>query len=324
MKKLTAIFFVLLLTIGSFAALAESEYGVNPWTDPASKIYVFEDYSGDFSGNDVSEYPGYFSFAMAIGQNAVKAQVKNGALTMDTDTEGLGLTDAFFFDLTTSVSGDMFAAAEGIGFYVKNDTLMDISVAPYGTGSSGGDLLLMMKDDAEGTVMVDMKGVLEEADPDTAAGHLCIPSGYEGYVMIPMTAMFNGRDNSDVTGKQLTLEQLGVRINGLMIYEPEVFLIDNFFFYGTNLPEEKIGDVKVVTSSDTPTDTPSAPASENPTDEPTDASTAGASATAGSTAGTTPQSGTPWGLIIGIAAAVIVVAVVIIVIVSKNKKSKAE
>lgn len=133
----------------------------------------------------------------------------------------------------------------------------------------------MMKDDAEGTVMVDMKGVLEEADPDTAAGHLCIPSGYEGYVMIPMTAMFNGRDNSDVTGKQLTLEQLGVRINGLMIYEPEVFLIDNFFFYGTNLPEEKIGDVKVVTSSDTPTDTPSAPASENPTDEPTDASTAG-------------------------------------------------
>lgn len=324
MKKFIAVFFALLLTVGSFAAFAESEYGVNPWTDSASKIYVFEDYSGAFSGSDISEYSGYFSFAAAIGQSGVKAQVKNGALIMDADTEGLGLTDAFFFDLTTPVSGEMFAAAEGIGFYVKNDTLMDISVAPYGTGSSGGDLLFMMKDDAEGAVMVDTKGVLEEADPYTAAGHLCIPSGFEGYVMIPMTAMFNGRDNTEVAGKQLALEQLGVRISGLMIYEPEVFVIDDFFFYGTNLPEEKIGDVKVVTSSDNPTDTPSAPSSENPTDEPTASSTAGTSATAGSTAGTTSQGETPWGLIIGIAAAVIVVAVIIVVVVSKNKKSKAE
>lgn len=60
MKKLTAIFFVLLLTIGSFAALAESEYGVNPWTDPASKIYVFEDYSGVSAGTMYPNIPDIF------------------------------------------------------------------------------------------------------------------------------------------------------------------------------------------------------------------------------------------------------------------------
>ena len=78
MKKVTAVFIVLLLIMFSYTALAETQYGENPWTNENSKIYVFEDFSGTFEGEDWTKYPNYWSFAAYSGEDPLKGSVTNG------------------------------------------------------------------------------------------------------------------------------------------------------------------------------------------------------------------------------------------------------
>lgn len=331
MKKVTAVFIVLLLIMFSYTALAETQYGENPWTNENSKIYVFEDYSGTFEGADWSEYPNYWSYATDCGDEPLKGSVANGAMTF-TSTDGESKWDAFFFGMSAPLESEMFSVAKGFGFYVKNSTAADIYVSPYGQGgNSETNLLFMYSGIADETLIIDMQGTLDYADVYGVADHIYIPSGFEGYIVMPMSHFYNGYlsmvldDTSALEGTSYTLTQIGLRISDTVIEDDESFVIDDFFIYGKDLPEEKTGDVKVVKSSGTQTDSPSASAGTTAGNEPSNNPASSASATAGTTQGAgTSSSSTPWGLIIGIAAAVVVVAVVIVVVVSKNKKSKAE
>ena len=331
MKKMTAAFIMLLLVMFSYTALAETQYGENPWTNENSKIYVFEDYSGTFEGADWSEYPNYWSYATDCGDEPLKGSVANGAMTF-TSTDGDSKWDAFFFGMSTPLGPEMFSVAEGFGFYVKNNTAADVYAAPYGMGgNSENNLLFMYSASVDETLIIDMQGNLDYADVYGVADHIYIPSGFEGYIVMPMSHFYNGYlsmvldDTSALEGTSYTLTQIGLRISDTVIEDDESFVIDDFFIYGKDLPEEKTGDVKVVKSSGTQTDSPSASAGTTAGNEPSNNPASSASATAGTTQGVgTSSSSTPWGLIIGIAAAVVVAAVVIVVVVSKNKKSKAE
>ena len=324
MKKMTAAFIMLLLVMFSYTALAETQYGENPWTNENSKIYVFEDYSGTFEGADWSEYPNYWSYATDCGDEPLKGSVANGAMTF-TSTDGESKWDAFFFGMSAPLESEMFSVAKGFGFYVKNSTAADIYVSPYGQGgNSETNLLFMYSGIADETLIIDMQGTLDYADVYGVADHICIPSGFEGYIVMPMSHFYNGHLSTILDGtsalegaSNYTLTEIGLRINNVAIYEEESFIIDNFFIYGENLPEEKTGDVKVTKPSGTQTESPSA--SAETTNEPSSS----ISATTGATQGIdTPASSTPWGLIIGIAAAVVVVAAVVLIVVSKQSKGK--
>ena len=326
MKKMTAAFIMLLLVMFSYTALAETQYGENPWTNENSKIYVFEDYSGTFEGADWSEYPNYWSYATDCGDEPLKGSVANGAMTF-TSTDGESKWDAFFFGMSAPLESEMFSVAKGFGFYVKNSTAADIYVSPYGQGgNSETNLLFMYSASVDETLIIDMQGNLDYADVYGVADHICIPSGFEGYIVMPMSHFYNGHLSTILDGtsaledaSNYTLTQIGLRINNVAIEDDESFIIDDFFIYGKDLPEEKTGDVKVVKSSGTQTDSPSASAGTTAGNEPSSS----ASVTTGATQGIdTPASSTPWGLIIGIAAAVLIVAAVVLIVVSKQNKGK--
>lgn len=325
MKKITTVFIMLLLAMFSYTALAETQYGENPWTNPNSKIYVFEDYSGTFEGSNWTEYAGYWSFAAFSGEEAIKGSVTNGAMTFPC-TDGEARWDAFFFGMSAPLESELFSAAEGVGFYVKNNTAADIYAAPYGQGGNDDTaLLLMYSGSVDETLIIDMQGTIDYADTYAVAEHVCIPSGFEGYIVIPMSHFYNGFLSDMLDGSSAlegacnyTLTQIGLRINNAAVYEDESFTVDNFFIYGENLPEEKTGDVKVTAPGETPTEAPSASSGSTAGNEPS------SSATAGSTQGVDKpaSSSVPWGLIIGIAAAVIVVAAIVLVVVKTQNKNK--
>ena len=326
MKKVTAVFIVLLLIMFSYTALAETQYGENPWTNENSKIYVFEDFSGTFEGEDWTKYPNYWSFAAYSGEDPLKGSVTNGAMTFPC-TDGESKWDAFFFGMSAPLESEMFSVAKGFGFYVKNSTAADIYVSPYGQGgNSETNLLFMYSGIADETLIIDMQGTLDYADVYGVADHICIPSGFEGYIVMPMSHFYNGHLSTILDGtsaledaSNYTLTQIGLRINNVVIENDESFIIDDFFIYGENLPEEKTGDVKVTKPSGTQTESPSASAGTTAGNEPSSS----ASVTTGATQGVdTPASSTPWGLIIGIAAAVLIVAAVVLIVVSKQNKGK--
>ena len=325
MKKITAVFIMLLLVMFSYTALAETQYGENPWTNENSKIYVFEDFSGTFEGEEWTKYPGYWSFAAYSGEDPLKGSVTNGAMTFPC-TDGASRWDAFFFGMSAPLEPEMFSVAEGFGFYVKNSTAADIYAAPYGQGGNDDNALLFMYSGSiDETLIIDMQGTLDYADTYGVADHVCIPSGFEGYIVIPMSHFYNGHLSTMLDGtsalegaSNYTLTQIGLRINNAAIYEDESFIVDNFFIYGENLPQEKIGDVKVTKPSETQTESPSASAGSTAGNE-----SPSASATTDATQGVNaPASSTPWGLIIGIAAAVVVVAAVVLFVVMKQRKAE--
>lgn len=309
MKKLLVVLMAaLMLCAFSFGAMAEG----TPWEDPEVKLHVVSDFSEFADGEvDIAAEP----FWAGSGANFNwDVKYEEGKMVFY-GTKVPGMADNFRLGMTT-LTEDVQKAAQGVGFYLENNSEYEQRIGYFFIGS-----VCIMSNMNSYVYLIDENGAISEADSD---GGTCffIPAEFKGYVMSPIEGLFNawGENQPQWDVATAPIGAFGLQFGEMELDKDagETFVVDNFFFYGTDL-EENLGDItigEVTAPTEKPAETPTpAPGTATPS--------VGGSATAGTTQGTDdkPADSNIW-LWVGIGAAVVVVAAVVIVIASKKKGSK--
>ena len=89
-----------------------------------------ESFESGYPSGDVNQWPGFWSYNQEIGYAPTSGLIKNGQLVINN-----GGTESFFFKRASgAISSSLLSQAEGVGFYVKNNTKSPVRLAFYGAG----------------------------------------------------------------------------------------------------------------------------------------------------------------------------------------------
>lgn len=229
MKKMIALLLAALLVFACApVALAAP---ANPFADSTIHVMEIESFDSGYPSGDISQWPGFWSYNVEVQHAAVVGIVdKNGRLAIS----GCGQDSFLFARAKGAISSSVLQQADGIGFYVNNDTRNTIEVAPYGTGSksnkdNGAAMFFFNKGDAtfvktDGTVMT-----ITAKD-----GQFTIPAMTEGYLMTDFKDFIDGWHNTPLDTGKTDLALLGFRMNATVNVRRMVYF-DHYFLYGKNL-----------------------------------------------------------------------------------------
>lgn len=89
-----------------------------------------ESFESGYPSGDVNQWSGFWSYNQEIGYAPTSGLIKNGQLVINN-----GGTESFFFKRASgAISSSLLSQAEGVGFYVKNNTKSPVRLAFYGAG----------------------------------------------------------------------------------------------------------------------------------------------------------------------------------------------
>jgi len=225
---------------------------------------------------------------------------------------------------------DGWSSAWGLRFYIFNDTYYDAYVSPMAfiSNEDGSRTVLSA---GLGAYTVDTDNEYYEADlvvyVDNCESTVLIPSGFEGYLVLPFAVMDGDIDEyecgwqilpgwsdagltaNDVDFANVNDFALDVRMSGFSPDDSEGIIFDSFEFIGNKGDEVEPPEGE----EDDETPAPSEPAVGN-TDAPADPTD-----TTSEPADPAPA-GNGWIIWVAVGAAAIVVAVVVVIVISKKKK----
>ena len=211
MKKLAALLVSAILTVGLLPA-ASAAGEPNPWKDSSIHIMEIESFESGYPSGDVNQWPGFWSYNQEIGYAPTSGLIKNGQLVINN-----GGTESFFFKRASgAISSSLLSQAEGVGFYVKNNTKSPVRLAFYGAGDKdkkdNGEAMFFFQKSA--ATFIDMQG-----NASTLSGKdslVSLDAGKEGYVLFSFSDFVDGwHDNKKLDAPSGTSKELGEIIAGV-------------------------------------------------------------------------------------------------------------
>ena len=227
MKKLAALLVSAILTVGLLPA-ASAAGEPNPWKDSSIHIMEIESFESGYPSGDVNQWPGFWSYNQEIGYAPTSGLIKNGQLVINN-----GGTESFFFKRASgAISSSLLSQAEGVGFYVKNNTKSPVRLAFYGAGDKdkkdNGEAMFFFQKSA--ATFIDMQG-----NASTLSGKdslVSLDAGKEGYVLFSFSDFVDGwHDNKKLDVSKTSLERIGLRLNDGMVNVRYTLNFDHFFLY---------------------------------------------------------------------------------------------
>lgn len=272
MKKLAALLVSAILTVGLLPA-ASAAGEPNPWKDSSIHIMEIESFESGYPSGDVNQWPGFWSYNQEIGYAPTSGLIKNGQLVINN-----GGTESFFFKRASgAISSSLLSQAEGVGFYVKNNTKSPVRLAFYGAGDKdkkdNGEAMFFFQKSA--ATFIDMQG-----NASTLSGKdslVSLDAGKEGYVLFSFSDFVDGwHDNKKLDVSKTSLERIGLRLNDGMVNVRYTLNFDHFFLYGKSIKHAPgtISMSGAATTKPTQTKAPTSPATKTPAGSGTTAPTA--------------------------------------------------
>lgn len=266
MKKLAALLVSAILTVGLLPA-ASAAGEPNPWKDSSIHIMEIESFESGYPSGDVNQWPGFWSYNQEIGYAPTSGLIKNGQLVINN-----GGTESFFFKRASgAISSSLLSQAEGVGFYVKNNTKSPVRLAFYGAGDKdkkdNGEAMFFFQKSA--ATFIDMQG-----NASTLSGKdslVSLDAGKEGYVLFSFSDFVDGwHDNKKLDVSKTSLERIGLRLNDGMVNVRYTLNFDHFFLYGKSIKHAPgtISMSGAATTKPTQTKAPTSPATKAPTKTP--------------------------------------------------------
>ncbi len=277
MKKTVVFISVVCMLICSLFAVNASEN--TPWDTEGVKVHIYQDFSS-FGNMNIMQFTEGFNLESAGMTHFMR--IKNNRLDFYAGGGG-----DMYFNWTLPISDQskaQFANADGIGFYVENNTPGDIIIGLQSKNSDNVQYIC-----SGYTYCFDLEtGDFYTGDTDDTWDVHCmpiVPAYFKGYIIFPIESVTTR--NGDAWSSSDYLDSLGLILRGGVLNEKtnENMVIDNLFVYGKNVVDNNNGRVvfnagevpadDVTTPTATPTTAPTATPDVTPTTAPTDEQTAG-------------------------------------------------
>lgn len=288
---------------------------VTPWEDENVKINVLESFDYPDREVELSE------MQVPDTECPYLARYEDGKLVIyQSDVDHCTY---FRFEISNRDTS-AYRHADGIGFYINNDTAENVMLGFKMLGSN-----LYVIDNDMPIKLFNMEG--DQVVATVSNDCLYVPARFEGYVTIAVEYLKGYWTESSFVGEWIRGESyitsMGFQTYYLWIDSDagDTVTFDDFFVYGTNV-DDNPGDVVVAKVGgeliEMPLNEGDAPAASSPAENPGSTSAATGAATNGS--GNEAQPGnenTSW--VIWVVVGVVVVAVIIIIIAVAAKKKKS-
>lgn len=288
-----------------------------PWEDENVKISVLESFDFPDREIDITE------MQAPDTEMPYKAKYQDGKVVIY-ETE-MDICSYFRFEIQNKDSS-AFRHADGIGFYIKNDTAENVMLGLKMLGTN-----LYVIDNDMPVKLFNMEG--NQVRATVSNDCLYVPARFEGYVTIAVEYLLGywteGSFKPEWERGVSNISSIGFQAYYLWVEtaDGDTVTFDDFFVYGKKVKENK-GDVVVAKvggelidmplnegdAPDTPTDTPTSQPTSQSTSQPTSQPTQSASAAPEQTEGTNS-----W-IIWAVVGAVVVIAVIVVIALAAKKK----
>lgn len=239
MKRIMSVMLSVLLLAGMLVLPVSVSAAGSPWETAGTKFNVFENWDTVADSADKAV------------NSACNLYIKDGKIILDKNSTAW---HSRAFALSATVDAN---AAEGMGFYVENNTSTAQSVIPR---IYIGDNWATMKPNAT-VYRYDSATQTVTATTTTANRPIGIPAGFKGFIAFPYESVHWDRtDTSNQIGKtlaalksanELKFTSLGFVVGGVNLAESsgEQMIMDNFFYYGKNVTEKNNGVIPLAVKS---------------------------------------------------------------------------
>lgn len=253
MKKLTAILLAVLLV----GVMGTSALAGTPWEDTSSKIALLSTFDDITAGPIDTTAEPFWSGTYNNQDNPMpcpfKAKIEDGKFVVYGAIEGVDvITDYFRLSLNASLATDASkaqqAAAEGIGFYMENNSEMEQQMGLFFIGSA-----CLMTNGSSYIYFVDLAGNVTEAENDGNNGFY-VPAGFKGYVLFPVQYIMDAWVNQEAWNPATKpFGAFGLQFIYVMLDEAkgETLVFDNIFAYGPNVTENNDGVIPLTAATAT-------------------------------------------------------------------------
>ncbi len=239
MKRFLSIALAILMLAGMFVLPITASAASSPWETAGTKFNVFENW--DSTADSVNK----------AASTACNLYIKDGKIILDKNNTAW---HARVFDLAAAVDAN---AAEGMGFYVENNTSTDQYVIPR---VYIGSKYATMKPNAT-VYLYDSVSQIVSATTTSVNRTIGIPVGFKGFVAFPYDSIHWERNEAGdhigktldalKSAKELKFTALGFVVGGTNLAENsgEQMIMDNFFYYGKNVTENNNGVIPLAIKS---------------------------------------------------------------------------
>ena len=284
-----------------------------PWEDENVKISVLESFDFPDREIDITE------MQVPDIEMPYNAKYQDGKVVIyNTEVESCSY---FRFEMQNR-DNSAFRHADGIGFYIKNDTPENVMLGLKMLGTN-----LYVIDNDMPVKLFNMEG--NQVVATVSNDCLYVPARFEGYVTIAVEYLLGywneGSFKPEWERGVSNISSIGFQTYYLWV-EPsdgDTVTFDDFFVYGKNVKDNK-GDVVVAKVGGELIDMPlnEGDAAPSPTSQPTSKPTVKPTGAATQSAGTEPgqtENSNSW-IIWAVVGAVVVIAVIVVIVLAAKKK----